>query len=274
MPNTASLFRRQIALPQDHGSWVFILSPLIIGLFAGRQISIGSWALAAAAMTAFLVRQPVTIAIKAYSGRRPRSDLPGAGVWMGVYGVLGLLCVIGLIALDKAFVLYLAIPAAPVFAWHLWLVSKREERRQPGIEILATGVLALAAPAAYWIGKGSYQPIGWVLWILTWFQSAASIVHTYLRLEQRGWKPNPTLGTRFKSGARALVYTGFNLVLALILGAFQIIPGMVFSAFLIQAMETLWGTINPAIGAKPVTIGTRQLIVSIFFTILFIITWR
>jgi len=274
MPNTPSIFRRQIALPQDHGSWVFILSPLIIGLFAGKQIFTASWVLAAAAMTAFLVRQPVTVAIKAYSGRRPHSDLPGASVWMGVYGVFGLLCVIGLIVLGKASLLYLAIPAAPVFAWHLWLVSKRDERRQPGIEILATGVLALAAPAAYWIGKGSYQPIGWILWILTWFQSAASIVHAYLRLEQRGWKSNPTLETRFKSGARALVYTGFNLVLALILGAFQIIPGMVFSAFLIQAVETLWGTINPAIGAKPVAIGIRQLIVSILFTVLFIITWR
>jgi hypothetical protein len=31
---------------------------------------------------------------------------------------------------------------------------------------------------------------------------------------------------------------------------------------------------DPAVGAKPVTIGTRQLIVSILFTILFIITWR
>jgi hypothetical protein len=29
------IFVRHIALPQDHGSWVFLLSPLLIGLFAG-----------------------------------------------------------------------------------------------------------------------------------------------------------------------------------------------------------------------------------------------
>jgi len=274
MPNTALLFRRQIAIPQDHGSWVFILSPLVIGLIAGKQFSGGSMALTIAAMTAFLIRQPVTVAIKAYSGRKSRIDLPAAGFWITIYGALLLVCVAALVLFGQSYVLYLGIPAAPVFVWHLWLVSRREERRQAGIEILATGVLALAAPAAYWIGKGSYQPVGWLLWFLVWFQSAASIVYAYLRLEQRVWKSIPDLRTRFKSGTRALIYTSFNLVLSIILGLFQVIPGLVFSAFLIQSAETAWGTVNPAIGAKPVAIGTRQLVVSVLFCILFIIAWR
>lgn len=274
MPNSSSIFRRQIFLPQDHGSWVFIFSPLIIGLFAGGQFSAASLALVIAAIAAFLIRQPVTIAIKAYSGRRPRSDLPAARFWMVVYGVLVLLCVAELIVLGETYVLLLGIPAAPVFAWHLWLVSQRDERRQAGIEILATGVLALAAPAAFWIGKGGYQPVGWILWVLVWFQSAASIVYAYLRLEQRGWKSSPTLQMRIKAGTRAIIYTIFNLILSLVLGFMQIIPVLVFSAFLVQALETLWGSTNPAIGAKPVEVGMRQLIVSIIFTILFIITWR
>jgi len=37
--NKQSLFNRQIALPQDHGSWVLILSPLLIGIFASRAFS-------------------------------------------------------------------------------------------------------------------------------------------------------------------------------------------------------------------------------------------
>lgn len=274
MQKIPGLFRSQIALPQDHGSWVFILSPLIIGLFAGGQFSAASLALVIAALAAFLIRQPVTIAIKAYSGRRPRSDLPAARFWMGVYGALVVLSIAELVVLGDDFVLYLGIPAAPVFAWHLWLVSRRDERRQVGIKILATGVLALAAPAAFWIGKGAYEPLGWILWILTWFQSAASIVYAYLRLEQRGWKSSPALQARLKAGTRAIAFTMFNLILALVLGIFQVIPGLVFSAFLVQAVETLWGATNPAVGAKPVAIGMRQLIVSTIFTILFILTWR
>lgn len=274
MQKKPALFRSQIALPQDHGSWVFILSPLIIGLFAGGQFSAASLTLVIAALAAFLIRQPVTIAIKAYSGRRPRSDLPAARFWMGVYGALVVLSIAELVVLGDGFVLYLGIPAAPVFAWHLWLVNRRDERRQVGIEILATGVLALAAPAAFWIGKGAYDPLGWLLWILTWFQSAASIVYAYLRLEQRGWKSSPALQVRLKAGTRAIAFTMLNLILALVLGIFQVIPGLVFSGFLVQAVETLWGATNPAIGAKPVAIGMRLLIVSTIFTILFILTWR
>ena len=59
MPNS-SYFRRQIALPQDHGSWVFLLSPLLIGLFTGGQFSAASAALIVAALAAFLIRQPLT----------------------------------------------------------------------------------------------------------------------------------------------------------------------------------------------------------------------
>jgi hypothetical protein len=269
-----SLFRRQIALPQDHGSWVFLLSPLIIGLFAGKTFSAATVALIIAAMAAFLIRQPVTMAIKAYSGRRPRTDLPAARFWMIVYGTLVLLAVGELVMLGETYVLYLAIPAIPIFAWHLWLVSRREERRQAGIEIMATGVLALAAPAAYWIGQGGYRPLGWVLWILTWFQSAASIVYAYLRLQQRDWKALPDLESRFRAGWRAIGYTVFNLVLALGLGAFGVIPFLVSIAYMLQAGETLFGTVNPAISAKPVAIGVRQLIVSTGFTILFLLTWR
>ena len=143
MKRQNSLFRPHIFLPQDHGSWVFILSPLLIGLFAGAHFSPASINLIIAAMGAFLIRQPVYMAVKAYAGRRSRADLPAARTWMLFYGTVVLLAVSGLIAEGFLFILYLVVPAIPVFAWHLWLVSKRAERKQAGIEILATGTLAL-----------------------------------------------------------------------------------------------------------------------------------
>lgn len=270
----STYFRRSLALPQDHGSWVFLFSPLTIGLVAGGNFTSGSLALTCAALIAFLIRQPVTVAAKALTGRRPRSDLPGAAFWLVLYGSLGLACALWLAWLGQSVLFWLAAPALPVFGWHLWLVSQRNERRQAGIEILGTGILALAAPAAYWIGQGEYAPLGWVLWILTWFQSAASIVQAYLRLEQREWTAPRSRRAQFRAGSRALAYTGLNLVLAVGLGFLGIIPGLVWLPYLLQLAETLWGTLNPAAGAKPVAIGVRQLIVSTLFTLLFILTWR
>jgi hypothetical protein len=182
---TRAYLRKQIFLPQDHGAWVFIFSPLLVGLFAGGRFTLASFGLVVAAITVFLVRQPITILVKAYAGRRPRSDLRAARVWIVLYGILILLALIILIRAGFGYLLILAVPGAPVFLWHLWLVSRREERRQVNIEIIATGVLSLAAPAAYWVGREGYDPTGWWLWILVWFQSAASIVYAYLRLEQR-----------------------------------------------------------------------------------------
>ncbi len=277
---STSLFRKHIALPQDHGSWVFILSPLLIGLFAGGEIKPASINLIVAALGAFLLRQPVSMAIKAYAGRRSRADLPAARFWMLVYGSIVLLALAGLIAEGFGYVLYLAVPGIPVFVWHLYLVSKRAERRQAGVEILATGALSLAAPAAFWIGQGRYDPVGWALWLLTWLQSAASIVYAYLRLQQRTL---PKQGEQaevlersglWRMGKRAFQYTSFNLVLTIALGWFAWLPQWIFVPYLIQWLETIWGITHPAAGWKPTAIGVRQLIVSTLFTVLFILFWR
>lgn len=269
-----SFLRKQIAIPQDHGSWVFILSPLIVGIFAGKTFSYTSLSLAITAMAAFLLRQPVAMAVKAYSGRRPRTDLPAARFWIMVYGVIVLLGLGELFLFGDGYIAYLAVPGIPIFAWHLWLVSRRAERRQAGVEIIATGALSLAAPAAYWIGIGHYDVFGWWLWLLTWLQSAASIVHAYLRLEQRERAEVQERSEQWKMGRRALAYTSFNLVLALTLGLSSILPGLIFVPYLVQWFETLWGVFNPAVKLKPAAIGVRQLIVSILWTILFVATWR
>lgn len=271
-------FKKQIALPQDHGSWVFILSPLLVGIFAGRDFSYATFNLIIAAMSAFMIRQPMAVAVKAYSGRRPKTDLVPARFWLLVYGSIAALALSGLILEGFGYILFLAAPGAPVFAWHLWLVSQRAERKQAGIEVIATGVLSLTAPAAYWIGIHGYDAFGWWLWGFTWLQSAASIVYAYLRLGQRELEPDQasvkSRGEWRQMGFRALAYTSFNLALSVSLGLSNLVPRFIFIPFLLQWLETLWGITRPAVGWKPTQIGIRQLIVSILWTILFIIFWR
>ncbi len=266
-----SILRRQIAIPQDHGSWVFILSPLIIGIFAGRAFRPGTLIVVLAAMAAFLLRQPLATIVKVLSGRRPRTDLPAALFWSILYLLIGALAVIGLIALGDGYVVYLAVPGLPVFAWHLWLVSRRSERRQVLVELVATGVLSLAAPAVYWVGLQRYSPFGWWLWLLTWLQSAASIVHAYMRLEQRSLREMPDRATEWRMARNAVGFTSFNVLFTLLLGAAGLLPRLIFLPYVVQWLETLWGAFHPAVRFKPVVIGVRQLVVSILWTVLFIL---
>jgi hypothetical protein len=272
--NTSTIFKRHIALPSDHGSWVFLLSPLLIGLFAGENWSLASVYLIFAALAAFLIRQPTSMLVKIYSGRRSKRDLPAAWFWMGFYGLIALLALVGLISHGYAYLLILALPGIPVFAWHLYLVSRRAERRQLGVEIVGSGVLALAAPAGYWVGVGSPEPTGWLLLGLTWLQSAASIVYAYLRLEQREWKALPAVPGRLREASRALGYSTFNLAVAGALALLNVVPPPLFLPYALQWAETVWGAMRPAIGYKPTRIGIRQLIVSSLFTLLFILAWN
>ncbi|HID39152.1 MAG TPA: hypothetical protein EYP36_06530 [Calditrichaeota bacterium] len=264
-------FRKVVALPQDHGSWVFILMPLFIGFFAGKNFSTASIYLVMAALAAFFIRQPATVAVKAYAGRRSRTDLPVARFWILVYGTIALVMLVGLMLRGFAYVLYLAIPGIAIFAWHLYLVSNRDERKQAGLEVVASGALALAAPAALWVADGGYSAQGWVLWLLVWFQSAASIIHAYMRLNHRTQAQIPARAEKIRLGKRALMYTSFNFVLSLTLGVIGLLPRFIFIPFLLQFGETLWWAFNPDIKAKSKAVGFRQLAISTLFTILFII---
>jgi hypothetical protein len=268
------LFKKHIAIPQDHGSWVFILSPLLIGVFAGRSFSYATFNLIVAAMAAFMLRQPATVLVKIFSKRRSRDEFVSSIFWMAIYGLIALLTLAALILEGFGYIAYLAVPGVAVFAWHLWLVSKREERRQVNIELIATGVLSLSAPAAYWVGVGRYDPSGWWLWILVWFQTAASIVYAYLRLSQREQAEGPDRSGQWKMGWRAALYTSFNLASVLTLSLLAVLPSLLFIPYLVQWTETMWGITHPATGWKPTRIGIRQLIVSILWTALFIVFWR
>jgi hypothetical protein len=269
-----NLFRRHVALPNEHGAWVFLFSPLLIGLFAGGRWTAATAPLIVAALAAFLIRQPMTIAVKAYSGRRARDELPAARFWILVYGVIGLLMAAALVTQGFGYLLILALPGLPVFAWHLVLVSRRAERKQMGVEVVACGALALAAPAGLWVGQGHADPQGWWLWALCWFQSAASIVHAYMRLEQRQLTALPDTKSALRLASRALLYTTFNLVAVSLLSAFDLLPPFLFVPFALQWAETLWGAFRPALGLRPTIIGLRQLVVSTVFTVVFVVVWR
>ena len=268
------ILKRHIAIPQDHGSWVFLFSPLLIGIFAGNNFSVGTLFLVIAALMGFLIRQPISTIVKIYSSRRSKRDLMAAIFWTSVYAVIGALALVGLVLQGFGFILVLAIPGVPVFAWHLWLISRRSERKQMGVEIVASGVLAFTAPAAYWVALGHPDPTGWLLFMLVWLQSAASIVYAYLRLEQRSLTRLLKFNERFKMAHRALLYSTFNLVFVFTLMLSDYVPTLLPIPYIFQWVECIYGTLKPAIGVKPTRIGIRQLVVSTIFTILFIITWN
>ncbi len=267
------LFRKTVAFPQEHGTWAFLLSPLIIGIVAGGVWTANTTWLVVGVLAAFMARQPVVMLAKIWGHRRPRTELPAALFWLGVYGSIALVAALVLVTRGYTFLLYLAVPAVFVLLWYLYLIRHRAERRQLGLEIVGSGALALGAPAALWVARGHYDPVGWGLWLLSWFQSAASIVYIYLRLEQRRWSTIPPLKERLRAGSRALLYTTTNMGGVALLSAVGLLPPFLWVAYAIQWVESVIGTVYPATHMRPTVLGIRQMLVSTLFTVAFVVAW-
>lgn len=73
---------------------------------------------------------------------------------------------------------------------------------------------------------------------------------------------------------RALAYSAFNAAAVSIMAVASLVPILLPLPYALQFLETVRGSLNPAIGVKPTSIGIRQLIVSSLFTILFIVAWN
>lgn len=267
------LLRRHVALPTDHGAWAFLLSPLLIGLFAGGTWRIATTYLCVAALCAFLIRQPITRAIKAWSGRTSGTDLGAALLWIGIYGVVGLLHVLGLVLRGEAYVLWLAVPGVPAFAWYLWLVWHRAERRRRMVEIIGAGSLALSAPAAVWIAHGGYAPIGWALFAMTWGHTSCMIVLAYVRLEQKTWPAAPPLGERLRVSRTVRWFASAQALVVVVLFLTHVVSWPLMIPYAFQAGVVLWDSSVPAIGWRPKQIGVRLLLTTTVFTALFVLAW-
>jgi hypothetical protein len=259
------IWRKHYALPSEHGAWIWWVGPLMIGVAATGQIQPELGLLGIAVLAAFLLRQPTSILVKSLVGRRSRQDRAPALVWTLLYTAAVIMAIAGLVFRGQDKILLLGLPGLSVFLWHLWLVSRKEERGQPGVEIVAAGVLSLAAPAAYWVAEGETDRTAWLLWALTWLQSASSIVYVHLRLAQRKMETLPNFRQRLSMGSRTLSYYGFNFAFSLLTVLMGWMPVGVSLAFGVQLVEATQGVFQPAVGAKPTTIGIRQLLFSNLF---------
>ncbi len=269
------LFQKHIALPQQHGAWALWLGPFTIGLGVSPALKPDLLWLVLASVGGFLGLQPLTHLVKVVAGRRPQTDLTPAIFWSAVYGVLTGIGLLGLLMTGHSFVLGLGLVALPVLAWQLWLVARRAERGQMGVELIGAGVLALAAPAAYWVNSEGTPAVGGWLFVLCWLQAAGAIVYIYLRLEHRRLNVLPAWPERLRLGRRALLYNVGNVIIVTALAAAQAVPWGVIVPFVALALETVYGgLLRPGIGAKPVTIGIRQVLVTAVFTVLMIVAYR
>lgn len=269
-----SLWRKHIALPQQHGVWVLWLGPYFIGLGIGGFFKSGVLWLSLASFGAFLALQPLTVLVKSLVGRRSRDEIAPALFWLIVYSTVTAAGALGLIATGNGFILWLGVLALPSVAWQMWLVTRKAERHALWAEVAGTAALSLAAPAALWVGAG-FSTMGVWLWLLCALQAGASIAHVYVLLAYRRMPAMPSYPERWQVARLSLLWHGVNVIIVAILAALGQVPALTILAFAAMVAESVYGDVmRPKIGIKPAVIGMRQVVVALVFALLMIAAFR
>jgi hypothetical protein len=248
--------------------------PFVLGVAVGGRPRGDAFALFVAALAGFHLHHPAAIAVKALVGRRPRSDLAPAAVWIGIDGVVAALAIPCVVAHGHARILWLLVPAGVVFAVHLLLVARKAERRQETLEVLFAAVLALAAPAAYWVSGGVDPWEPWILAGASWLAVAAGIANVHLRLRQRAAKRGSPAAVPWRGAVAALALPVVGVVGSAAGLALSHAPPVVLLAFLGLFADALASALRPDPTARPVAVGIREALVLLAFTVALAAGWN
>jgi hypothetical protein len=257
-----NMWRKRFAVPPEKGAWVWLLGPMAVGIAAAPVVSGDGLAVLLGSFAAYLLRQPATLAVKSMRRARSAGEMPAIAAWCLVYASIALCSAGWLLYRGHTWVLALAIPGGLLFTRHLWLVSCGDERHRIGMDIAAAGMLALTAPAWLLVHRPEAVAMALVLWFLLWIHASGSVVHMFLRLEQRRWTMAPVFRERMRRGVAPLAHHSVNVALACAAAAAGLAPWLAVAAFGVALAEGIAAVIDPPVGHTPRQLGMRQLAVS------------
>ncbi len=176
---------RSVAVPTEHGGWSLTLEPAVLGLLV--EPSAAGLALAGVALTAFVARTPLKIALvdrlrKRRLGRTRLAERV-AGVELAIAAVLLMLAAV---TAEQAFWWPLAI-AAPLVAIELWYDIRSRSRRLVPELAGSVGVAAVAAAIALAGGGDALVAAG--QWCVAGARAIAAI--PFVRVQLRRMKEQP-----------------------------------------------------------------------------------
>lgn len=266
------LFRKRVALPAEHGAWTWWLGPLAIGVAAAPARSGDHLLLLFLCLAGFLLRHPVALLVRIAVGRKPPVDRAASLFWSFSYAVAAAGFLALLLLRGHGRLLWLIPPAAILFAYHLFLISRKSERGSLPVDILASATLALAAPAAYWTGGGTDIGRAAAIWFWIVLHSAAAIVHVFFLLGRRRRRREDD-PDRWRDARGTLAANGGALALAAVAAAFAHAPLLLIPAFALTFADALHGVWRPPYGSRVSRIGFRLLGISVIFYVLLAFAW-
>lgn len=169
---------RAIALPNEHGSWGFLLEPLVAGLAIGASMP-AAW-IAVAYVGAFLMRQPLKIYVADRLAGRNLPQTAAALRFVAYFGLIYVAGVVGSLAFAdlKSFVPILIV--APLGIYQIYADGSRQSRNL--IPELTGAVTISSSVAVMTLASGVAAETAYALWALFAARLIPSIVYVRNRL--------------------------------------------------------------------------------------------
>lgn len=167
-------------LPREHGTWAWLLLPLLVGAGVAGRANPPVALLGMSVVFGFLARMPAEMAFRQPAHRRVQ------GGWAVL---LGAVAAGGFITLLTYYERWWLLPLGmPVIVGPVVVVSSRALRfrwRDFG-QLLVVASFAALAPAAHYAAVGSLQATGLSLWLLSALYGGSSVFYIRMLLNRRG----------------------------------------------------------------------------------------
>lgn len=229
---------KRILLPPEHGSWSFLLEPILLGVLVSP--SGAGAALGIAAVAAFFTRQPLKLAL---SDRRRGKRHPRTAAAEGVALAFGSVATLALAVALAAGGSRVALPllaAAPLGLVQV-IYDARRETREIAPELAGSSALAAFAPAMA-LADGWTLSAALGLWLILLTRSIPSILYARTMVRR--------LHGETVSGAPALTVHAAGVAAVGAAGAAGIVPLVVLAAPLLLLVRAALGLSRGTIPAR------------------------
>ncbi len=250
MTASKTIFVKRLILPGEHGAWVWLLVPFLVGGVVASglgEVTANGWLalllVGLGGLSAFLLRQPAAAWQRMRQGRGSRDLAPLAAGWSVGFAAAALLCFGGLLALGRTALLALVGVSAGIFLLYLYAARLgRAGMRALWMEAAGAAGLSLMAPAAVVAVTGQMPAAAWGLWGILAAQNVLAVLYVRLRLADTKNRP---AGSR--PAARRMVIAA-HAVGALLVGVAGILnwtPLLTVVPFLAFFLRAWWAAVQP-----------------------------
>lgn len=177
---------KRLILPTEHGSWGFLLEPLVAGLAIAFSTA-GAW-IALMVIGAFLTRQPLKFFLSGLAGNGFREQTLAALKFTAIFGAIFAIGLAGALATAPQWSLFPFLVIAPLASYQIFNDLSRKSR-----ELLPelTGAVAISASVAAIAMAGGFSfPVAAALWGIFIARLMPSILYVRNRLKLEKGKPS------------------------------------------------------------------------------------